>query len=558
MQPSSRQRLRWSALVGAVVGVLLVLVPATAAWAHAELVTSTPADGAVLDQAPTEVVLQFSESVSVRPDGVRVLDADGQRVDAGDASAQGDTVTVPLDGTLGQGSYVVAWRVVSADSHPVHAAFTFSVGRETTIDDSLVAKAFGSGDDRPFEVAAAIARAITYLAVFAVSGFVLVGGSLRRSGEPSPVTRWTMRIGVLGLAALLAQIPLQGALATGRGLTAVREGEVLKLALADGFGLAVLVTACGLLAVLIVRGLPFEGAARHVAMGGALVAPLGFALAGHTTIISPAILGYLTDAAHALAGAIWFGGLAAAAVVVRRRRRARDPFGAAEAIATFSGWAAATAAAVVVTGSVLAFEEVGGWHALTATTYGRLLLAKVAAVGVVLALAGWNRFRLVPRVAAAAVEEPAGDDAGTWRRLSTVMRAEVGLLVVVLAITGVLVNVVPAKTSAAGGAVTVTAPLGAGTVDVTVDPARTGRNDIHVYILDRSGRPDDRYDSATFSLALPAEDVGPLERTPVRAGPGHFQLVATELSLSGDWDITVTVKPDRFTEQSATVTVPVR
>jgi copper transport protein len=134
-----------------------------------------------------------------------------------------------------------------------------------------------------------------------------------------------------------------------------------------------------------------------------------------------------------------------------------------------------------------------------------------------------------------------------------VVRLEVIGLVVVLVITSQLANTTPARTAEAPGLQSVSAPLGSGTLEVVVDPARPGRNDVHAYLLDARGRPDDRFDTASMELAVPAEDVGPLVREPVRAGPGHFVLVGTDLDLAGDWTLTVTVKPDRFTEQRATV-----
>jgi copper transport protein len=99
----------------------------------------------------------------------------------------------------------------------------------------------------------------------------------------------------------------------------------------------------------------------------------------------------------------------------------------------------------------------------------------------------------------------------------------------------------------------VSAPLGEGSVELVVDPGRPGRNDLHAYLLDAGGGPDDSYDDASFALALPALDIGPLEHEPVLAAPGHFQLLGTDLDLPGEWTLTVTVKPDRFTEQIATL-----
>lgn len=537
--------------------LLVALIPAGAASAHAELIATDPADGAVVDKAPEALTMQFSEDVSLRPDGVRVLDSTGKRVDAGAATASGSDVTVPLDGTIADGTYAVAWRAVSADGHPVRGSYTFSVGEETAIADGVVNGAFGSGNDRAYEVADAIARAIAYLGVLGASGYVLIGSALRRREDPSPVGRPTTIAACVALGAILVQVPLQGALATGRGLTAITDSSVLALSIADGMGLAALVTTLGLLAVIITSGLPWEGAARKVGLIGAALAPVGFVLTGHTRTMSPAVVAYAADLAHVVAGAVWFGGLVAVIVAVTRRRRDDEPLEAADAIARFSGWAAITAAVLVVAGIALSWIEVGSLDALTSTLYGRLLLAKVALVLLVLAAAGWNRFRLVPRVAAASLEDPPVDDAASWRVLLRLVRLEVALIVVVLMITAVLANVTPAKAAAGTGPVTVSAPLGKGSVDVTVDPAKAGRNDLHVYVFDAAGRPNDRYDGAEVSLELPSKGLGPFERTTVDAGNGHFQLVATDLPLAGEWSMTITVKPDRFTEQKATVTFPI-
>src|SRR4051812_46505070 len=122
---SHRRPARW--LLATIVAVLVVVVPAGTASAHAELEASSPADGSILQKAPTSVSLQFSESVSVRTDGVRVVDANGGRVDRSKAKDSGTRVTVPL-GKLAKGSYLASWRVISADGHPVRGAFTFSVG----------------------------------------------------------------------------------------------------------------------------------------------------------------------------------------------------------------------------------------------------------------------------------------------------------------------------------------------------------------------------------------------------------------------------------------------
>ena len=558
--PVPRRRpplLRWG-LAGVLVVLAVVAGWGSPADAHAELLSTDPTDGTLLPEAPSQVTLQFTEDVDLQADGVRVLAAEGERVDASAATASGPTVTAPLDGELDDGTYVVAWRVVSADGHPVRGSFTFSVGVQTGVSAEVAEGAFGSGDDTIYEVVGAVLRALAYVTALGAAGAVVIGTELRREGDPTPVGRLVGIAAGLGIVSLLALVPVQAALVSGRGLRSATDRSVLALALGDGYAVALATTALGLLAIVVTTGLPYRGTVRSLAMAGGLVAPLGFALAGHTRTMSPMIVGTVADAVHLYAAAVWFGGLLAVAAAVRRRRAADDPLGAAEAVARFSGVAAFCLAALAVAGGVMGWLEVGGLDPLRSTTYGRLLVAKVVAVAAIAALAGWNRLRLLPRVAAAAVEDPPVDDARSWTALVRLVRLEAVGIVVVLGLTAVLVNVTPAADAYRPGQVTRSAALGDGSVDVTVDPATPGRNDVHIYVFDASGALDDTYTEASVRLELPAEDVGPFDREPVAAGPGHFLLVGTDLPLAGAWDLTLTVKPDRFSEEQATVTVPVR
>lgn len=550
--PSGRcRRLRAAGTVLALVMGLVLIVWSPPAGAHAALVATTPGDGAVLEVAPTEVRIQFTEAVSVQADGVRVIDGERNRVDGGQATATANIVVVPLVADVPDGGYVVAWRIVSADGHPVNGAFSFSVGAPSSVDESLAAGAFGEDSEQRDAVAAAILRGLAYLGALTASGATLVGGGLHRRGERPPVTRLVAGCAALGILASAAQLPVHASMATGRGLGALTEDGVLELVLANGAGWALAVTVLGLVALFITAELPFAGAVRMVALAGAVISPVGFALYGHTRTMSPLLLAYLSDTVHLFAAAVWLGGLVALLGVVRRRRSRDDDTGALDAVALFSGWAAFVLAALVVTGGLMSVIEVGGLEALRTTTYGKLLAAKLAVVALVAAGAAWNRFRLLPRLAG-------GADGATWSSFSNVARLEVVGILVAVSITAVLVNVTPAKDSVIPPIQTVQAELGTGRMEVTVDPGRPGANDVHVYLYDATSTLEDRYRDVTVRLDLPGEGIGPFDREPVRVGPGHFQLVATDIPLGGTWQITVTVRIDRFTQEKATVEVPIR
>ena len=575
-------------LAMAVAGAIL-FTAALPASAHAQLISSNPSADGVVPDAPGAVTLQFTEQIAVQPDGIRVLTGDGKRVDLGTASAAGTMATSPLSPGLPDGGYVVSWRAVSADGHPIRGSFTFSIGQRTAIGDDVAEGAFAGSADRRDEVASAVLRVLTYIAVLGSAGAVLVGAGLRRRDEPMPVTRLVFAVAGLGVVALLLQLPAQASLATGQGWGSITKDGVLDLAISDGVGWALGVTLIGLLAVLITAGLPFRGAVPLVALGGAVLAPLGLVMTGHTRTMSPAAVGYVADAAHVSAGAIWFGGLIALAALLHRRHRAGDVVGAAQAVARFSGWAAISAGVVVVAGTVMGWIEVGGLSPLTSTTYGKLLLVKVAVVGAVLAGAAWNRFRFIPSLGLdvdadadadtdSDVDEVVPTDTGAdvgrvdpasttvpvaaaadvpWTRFRRTLLFEIAGIVVALGITGVLSNVTPAKAAVETGMVSLTADFGDGTMEVVVDPAKSGPNDLHIYLRDADGGIDSTYDEVTIALELPAQDLGPLDVTPVRAGPGHFQVVNTDLPLAGEWTMTVVAKPDRFTEVTGKATFQV-
>src|SRR5690348_7689258 len=110
-----------------VLGALLAMVlggvaGAGSASAHAALIRTDPKDGSVDKTAPEQIQMWFSEGVLLSTDSVKVLGPDGKRADGGAAQHVGsDTASAeaPLRSGLKNGTYVVAWKAVSADSHPV-------------------------------------------------------------------------------------------------------------------------------------------------------------------------------------------------------------------------------------------------------------------------------------------------------------------------------------------------------------------------------------------------------------------------------------------------------
>ena len=395
-------RVAWRAGVAAVVGLAVLALPRPA-FAHASLVSSNPQAGAVVAKAPPRVTVTFDEAVGITADSLRVLAPDGTRADSGNpvpgsGSAQ---VTVGLLGNLGQGTYTVAWHVISADSHPVQGAFTFSIGTRSA---TLVNPASLGRPASP--LARAVFGVVRWLAF---ASFVLLMGAVAFLiwCWPEGATRRPVQRLILGAWAglavsVLAALLLQGVYGTGQGIGQLFHLDAERAALDSRYGQAIglrlLLAVVALAGVAIVLDGLVTNWRRRVTAGSAWVA-LTAALAGTWAIADHASTGIQvavaipSDVIHLSAAATWIGGLVILATIVLRRptgtprksgRRTRRQLQeqatieAAQAVTRFSPIALGCVALLVATGAYQAWRGLGSWSALTATGYGRLLLIKIA------------------------------------------------------------------------------------------------------------------------------------------------------------------------------------
>jgi copper transport protein len=177
----------------------------------------------------------------------------------------------------------------------------------------------------------------------------------------------------------------------------------------------------------------------------------------------------------------------------------------------------------------------------------------MVALALIAALGAYNHFRLVPTVRA----KP--DRRAGWARLGRTMRFEAIGMVVILALTGVLVNAIPSRTVESQRALySATAPIASGSVNLVIDPARTGPTALHLYLLDAHGRSDDKVQSIDVQLTQSKLDIGPITRPLLKAGPGHYLTNGGLFTVPGTWTVTAEVRVDEFTENTATFEVKVR
>lgn len=566
---------------------LLLAGSATPASAHATLVDGRPADRSALDTAPAEVSLTFSEPVTVPSGGLRVLDAEARRVDLGPVDTENPSVVaVALPPDLPDGAYVVSYRVISADSHPVGGVRTFTVGDgvEEVAATTLAAIA-GDGTSVAARRAGQLLRGLGYGALLLATGAAVTGWLIvRRPVDRAVARRLAVRSALVGVVVSLVGVPVQAVAVTGE-LGAAWSAVGLWETATSTFGVASVVRSAllAVLATVLLVGLP--GVLAAAVAAGALGTVV---LDGHQRSMPPTWLLVTGDLVHVGAAAVWFGGLVVLAAVLSRRSTRPEAVPAAGLVARFSGVALVASVLVAVGGTAMAWPLVGQPAALVGTAYGLTLLAKLAAVGVVVLVAAYNRFRLVPAIVAGAIPsggapgdvapEVGSADVGdggapvdlavdlgqrrasaAWSQLRRTLRLEVALLSGVLLLTGVLATTQPAAEAAGfGGVFETTTPLGAELeLDLVVDPNVVGRNTLHLYVLDATGRPSAGVEDLRLELTFVPAGVGPIRIEPFFAGPGHWIATTEDLSFAGEWEVRVIAGVDRFTEHTTTVIVPV-
>jgi copper transport protein len=412
--------IRWPAWAAVVLLVVLgsVVAGAAPASAHAELVETDPAQSAVLERLPDVVRLTFSEHVRQVADGIHVFDPDGAEL-AATATTSDEDLLVTIEDEVARGTVVVAWRVVSADGHPLAGSLSFSVGAPSTATSGIES----AGPPGSVSVALSLSRWPAYGGLLLAVGLVWFLAFLLppqldgRAGVLRRMRRLARAAAAVSAAAWLVGLLLDALYVRGTGFA-----TLLQRATLDSLPRRELVAAAMVVVPLAVAVLT-RGVVASLA---ALVSLVPVALVGHSVAMAHPRLNVLVDGFHLVAGATWLGGLVGLLLLLRGTSSRSDV--AVLAVRGFSTAAASVLAALVLAGSVLAWQLVGSWRGLVESGYGRVLVAKVALVIVAVAIAAYNRRRLVPR------------DADTRRTLTRTIGAEALLLVSVLLVTGFLVQ----------------------------------------------------------------------------------------------------------------------
>ena len=384
---------------------LLALAVPAAASAHATLLRTSPANGAVLAHAPRAIVVTFDDTVRVGSGNAAVANATSESVLDGAAHAHGRVLTIPLRAPLGNGDYSARWSIVSEDGHREEGVIAFAIGAGSASPTSILTAHAGLG------WWAAAFRVLFHLGLLTAAGVAVFAARTRdltRRVRPhlAHLLFFSLLLAFLGASGVVHSAP-----------SGTRNALVLDIALA----LSVAGSAAAALAPRAPRLLPVAGACAV-----ALAATPTFS--GHALDANqPRWLSIPADLAHVAGAAVWLGGLVALLTIVPRLDDRR------EAVRRVSQAALVAVPVLAVAGLLRALTELATVHQAWSTSYGRALLVKTALFAPLLALGYLNRTRLLAAVDA----------------LRRSVRIEIVLLALVVGAVAVLVQLKPGRDAGA-------------------------------------------------------------------------------------------------------------
>ncbi|MFF9034094.1 copper resistance CopC/CopD family protein [Streptomyces sp. NPDC014892] len=428
-------------LLFATVGALLAgAVPVSA---HAALTGSDPQQGSVVQEAPDQVSLTFSEKVAVSDGSVRVYDPKGKEADTGEVTdLGGNSYAVGLHSGLPDGTFTVTYQVVSADSHPVSGAFTFSVGAPSKTTVAVPEQGAGGGLVGGLY---GFARYLSYAGfILLVGGAAFVLACWQRGAGVRPVQRLVVSGWLTLTTATLAMLLLRGSYTGSGKLGDIVDLDLLSQVLQTKTGAALVSRLLLLAAAALFIAVLFGAYARRdeetedaevdedttdtepasegdadsemdtdsahdadaekddvslqrdltfgLAIGGGVVAAglaASWAMAEHASTGIQTGLSMPLDVLHLLAVAAWLGGLTT--LLVALFRAPVDAQIETGAVRRFSRVAFGSVLVLTATGIYQSWRQVGSWSALTGTSYGQLLLVKIGLVAVLVGIAWISR-----------------------------------------------------------------------------------------------------------------------------------------------------------------------
>jgi copper transport protein len=547
----------------AALAVAALTLPGSA-FAHAALLRTVPQASGTVNVAPQQVALTYSEAVEPRFAIVSVTDAAGRQQTAGPprrSPTDADTLIVPLK-HVGEGWYLVYWRAISVDGHPVRGAFTFAVGPNPGPAPQFVVPSTSETAATPTLI---VARWVVFLAVMGAIGLLALRLAvarpvIRRVGGTSlrHVSIAFLASSVVGLIAIPVYLLLATADFALRSVFSL--GALLPLVHASAFGRGyldlelcfALFVVAGAVAIWVDRPereqrslaelLAFAGAAAAAA--ATLLVP---GASGHPSQTAPRGLALALDWLHLASGSLWVGGLAGLLVLWRSLPVATRVAGLVVVVPRFSNVALGSVLVLTASGTVASYLHLPTLATLWQTSYGQSILVKIGLLLAAIALASVNLLRTKPGLHADGTVA-----LGAARLLRRLVAGEVLLVAAAVLVAAILSSLPPPSKALASvgnasarvgpGPVTSVAQKNGYRVELSVSPNRAAVPNDFAVRLTRGGNP---VHGADIVIRVDMLDMamGQQEYRLSETAPGVYTHAAPALVMVGHWGLSFTITP---------------
>ena len=497
--------------------LVAALLP-SAALAHASLIASNPADGALLAHAPATLTLTFNEPVE--PLTIRIVDQSGRGADVTQIRRDGAQLILTPPPISGDGARVISWRVISADGHPVGGSTTFWIGQRGANAPEIV-----RSENMLLRGAIWLSRLAIYVGLFVGAGGAFFVTWLRSPSAPAMRVIGTC-VNLVALAALALSVGLQGLDALALPPSSLSDAAVWTVGARGSFGLSAAIAAAALLLALLSHRAGEVGA-KAMSLGALVGVGLALATTGHAATASPRWLTAPTVFVHGVALAFWVGSLVPLALAMRSPRQT-----ALDVLTRFSRIIPFAVAALLASGLLLAIVQLERVDALWTTNYGRVLAIKLVLVALLLAIALWNRVYLTPRIGKGRAD--------SRRQMRRTIVAELVLVAGILGVVGLWRFTPPPRALMVAAQPFFThVHTEKMMADITVSPGQVGPISIAIQLR----TPDEGVFSAkgvSVTLSSPDNGIEPSSAEARSLGEGQWQ-ASMAAPVAGRWTLALDV-----------------
>jgi copper transport protein len=548
----------------------LAAVPAfpAAASAHAYLIRTVPAASVVLNAPPPNVQLTYDEAVEPRLAVISVTNASGQQETTGPvrpSPANPDTLIVPVRPHLPEGWYLIFWRAISVDGHPVSGAFTYAVGPNPGPAPQFRVPSISATATAPQLL---IARWVMFLAVMCSIGLLALRLMIAR-----PLVRRVEGVSLRPLRAAFAASSIVGLVAipmyldfavANDSLRSVFDlGALVPLYRVTAFGRALvdlwvcfaLFAIAGWIALWVDRpererrsvAELIAGLGAGIAAAAVLVIP---GAAGHAAQTSPRGLTLLFDWLHLGAGSVWLGGLVGLLLLwFKLPTRQRVP-ALSVVVPRFSNVALGSVILLGAAGIGETIDHMPALNALWETGFGQAILVKTGLLGVAALFAAGNLLRSKPRLASAAERPDGGPPAASLLR--ALISGEIAVVAGIVFAAAVLTSLAPpppafalensAIAKVGPGRVAQTVRQAGYELEVLVSPNKAAAPDSFALRITKDGQPV-RGANVTLALNHLEMQMPQQEYQLKETQPGVYSRAAPALVMVGRWGLTFQITP---------------